>query len=324
MSEGHVKPFGEAEAPLSHADLLSTTAEGGEVQIIASGWKLALREFADNKVAVVGVGILVFFFVFCFLGPLVYHTNQTLTNPLATDLSPGSTSPVTGHTYPLGTDSNGFDELGRIMLGGQTALEIGLLAALLSIVIGTLYGAISGLSGRVIDGVLMRFVDIVYSIPFLFIVLVLASHFAGGLTVIQEALLLGFFSWLVPARLMRGEVLTLRERDFVWAARVMGSTRARLVYRHLIPNSLSVVIVNVTFLVADSILALAFLGFLGYGLQYPAASWGDMLGNADTYISNGQWWLVYPVGFCLVAVVMACNLVGDGLRDALDVRLRRR
>jgi peptide/nickel transport system permease protein len=324
MSEGHVKPFGEAEGPLSHADLLSTTAEGGEVQIIASGWKLALREFAENKVAVVGVGILVFFVIFCFIGPLVYPTNQALTQPLNANLAPGQASPLSGQTYPLGTDEHGFDELGRIMLGGQTALEIGLLAALLSIVIGTLYGAISGLSGRMIDGVLMRFVDIVYSIPFLFIVLVLASHFAGGLTVIQEALLLGFFSWLVPARLMRGEVLTLRERDFVWAARVMGSTRARLVYRHLIPNSLSVVIVNVTFLVADSILALAFLGFLGYGLQYPAASWGDMLGNADTYISNGQWWLVYPVGFCLVAVVMACNLVGDGLRDALDVRLRRR
>ena len=208
------------------------------------------------------------------------------------------------------------------MLGGQTALEVGFFAALISIVIGTLYGAVSGLSGRLIDGVMMRFVDIVYSIPFLFIVLVLATKFSA--TVLEISLLFGFFSWLVPARLMRGEVLTLRERDFVWAARVMGSKRSRLVYRHLIPNALSVVIVNVTFLVADSILALAYLGFLGFGLQYPTASWGDMLGNADSYISNGQWWLVYPVGFCLVAVVMACNLVGDGLRDALDVRLRRR
>jgi ABC-type dipeptide/oligopeptide/nickel transport system permease subunit len=151
---------------------------------------------------------------------------------------------------------------------------------------------------------------------------VLATKFSA--TVLDESLLLGFFSWLVPSRLMRGEVLTLRERDFVWAARVMGSSRTRLVYRHLIPNALSVVIVNVTFLVADSILALAFLGFLGFGLQYPAASWGDMLGGADTYVTNGQWWLVYPVGFCLVAVVMACNLVGDALRDAFDVRLRRR
>lgn len=319
--ENRVKPFGatEVQVALSDPELM---AEGGEVQAIASGWRLAVREFANNKVAVLGVGILVFFVLFCFLGPVFYHTNQSLTQPLNANLSPGQSSPINGQTYPLGTDEHGFDELGRIMLGGQTALEVGFFAALISIVIGTLYGAVSGLSGRLIDGVMMRFVDIVYSIPFLFIVLVLATKFSA--TVLEVSLLFGFFSWLVPARLMRGEVLTLRERDFVWAARVMGSKRSRLVYRHLIPNALSVVIVNVTFLVADSILALAYLGFLGFGLQYPTASWGDMLGNADSYISNGQWWLVYPVGFCLVAVVMACNLVGDGLRDALDVRLRRR
>jgi peptide/nickel transport system permease protein len=283
---------------------------------------LAVREFADNKIAVAGLAILAFFVLFCFLGPLVHPTNQSLTRPLNANLAPGTTSPLGGSAGLLGTDEHGFDELGRIMLGGQTALEIGFFAAFIAIVIGTLYGAVAGLSGRLLDGVMMRFVDIVYSIPFLFIVLVLATKFSA--TVVEESLLLGFFSWLVPSRLMRGEVLTLRERDFVWAARVMGSSRTRLVYRHLIPNALSVVIVNVTFLVADSILALAYLGFLGFGLQYPAASWGDMLGNADNYISNGQWWLVYPVGFCLVAVVMACNLVGDALRDAFDVRLRRR
>ncbi len=323
MTEG-LRPRADIGPPGSRPELLSTVsiAEGGEVQGIASGWRLAIREFADNKVAVLGVGILVFFVLFCFAGPVFYHTNQDLTQPLQANLSPGAANPLGGTAGLLGTDEHGFDELGRIMAGGQTALEIGSFAAVISIVIGTLYGAISGLSGRLVDGVMMRFVDIVYSIPFLFIVLVLATKFSA--TVLDESLLLGFFSWLVPSRLMRGEVLTLRERDFVWAARVMGSSRTRLVYRHLIPNALSVVIVNVTFLVADSILALAFLGFLGFGLQYPAASWGDMLGGADTYVTNGQWWLVYPVGFCLVAVVMACNLVGDALRDAFDVRLRRR
>ena len=316
-----MKPLIQAETKLGQPDLLPPLAEGGEVQTIASGWRLAVREFADNRIALMGGGILVFFVLFCFAGPVFYHTNQALTQPLNADLQPLAASPLGGHAGILGTDEHGFDELGRIMAGGQTALEIGFFAALISIVIGTLYGAVAGLSGRLVDGFMMRFVDIVYSIPFLFIVLVLATKFSA--TVLEESLLLGFFSWLVPSRLMRGEVLTLRERDFVWAARVMGSGRARLVYKHLIPNSLSVVIVNVTFLVADSILALAFLGFLGFGLQYPAASWGDMLGSADTYISNGQWWLVYPVGFCLVAVVMACNLVGDALRDAFDVRLRR-
>jgi ABC-type dipeptide/oligopeptide/nickel transport system permease subunit len=317
---GAAIPF--SRSPVSPTEPTEPTPDGGEVMALASGWRLALREFAANRIGLVGLGIIVFFVLFCFIGPLVYHTNQSLTQPLQANLSPGAASPLGGHAGVLGTDEHGFDELGRIMAGGQTALQIGFFAAFISIVIGTLYGAIAGLSGRLVDGVLMRFVDIVYSIPFLFIVLVLATKFSA--TVLEESLLLGFFSWLVPSRLMRGEVLTLRERDFVWAARVMGSGRARLVYKHLIPNALSVVIVNVTFLVADSILALAYLGFLGFGLQYPAASWGDMLGNADTYVSNGQWWLVYPVGFCLVAVVMACNLVGDALRDAFDVRLRRR
>ncbi len=291
------------------------TPEGGEVQSVQSGWRLAAREFTDNRLAVIGLVVLLFFVAFCFLGPIVYHTNQSLTNPLISDLSPGG-----GH--PLGTDENGFDELGRIMKGGQTALEVGFLAALIATVIGTLYGALSGLAGGIIDGLLMRIVDVLLSIPFLLIVLVLATKYSA--TVIEESLILASFSWLVPARLVRGEVLTLRVRDFVYACRTMGGGSARIVYRHLIPNALSVVIVNVTFLIADSILALAYLGFLGLGLPYPATSWGDMLGSAQQNVTGGYWWLVYPVGGCLVAVVLATNLIGDALRDALDVRLRRR
>jgi ABC-type dipeptide/oligopeptide/nickel transport system permease subunit len=295
--------------------MLPSSPEGGDVQIVASGWQLALREFMENRLAVAGVLVLVFFVLFCFIGPLIYHTNQTLTNPLVTDLPPGS-----GHA--LGTDENGFDELGRIMVGGQTALEIGFLASFIATVVGTLYGAVSGLVGGVFDAILMRILDVFLSIPLLFMVLVLATKYHA--TVLDEAAIIGAYTWLVPARLVRGEVLTLRVRDYVSAARVMGSGQGRLVYRHLIPNALSVVIVNVTFQVADAILILAFLGFLGFGLQYPAASWGDMLGNAQNYVSSGYWWLVYPVGGCLVAVVLACNLVGDALRDAFDVRLRRR
>jgi peptide/nickel transport system permease protein len=292
-----------------------TGPEGGEVQFIASGWKLALSEFFDNKLAVFGLAVIVLFFLFCFLGPLVDPTNQTLVNPLNTDLAPG------GH-YLLGTDEHGFDEFGRLMLGGQSALEIGLFAAAIATVIGTLWGAIAGLAGGILDGVMMRIVDILLSIPLLFVVLVLATKYSG--TVVRLSLLIGLFSWLIPARLVRGEVLTLRERDFVSAAVVMGATRRRIVLRHLIPNALSVVIVNVTFQVADSILALSYLGFLGFGLQYPTASWGDMLGNAQNAVESGYWWLVYPVGGCLVLVVLACNVIGDALRDAFDVRLRRR
>ena len=236
-------------------------------------------------------------------------------NPLNTDLPPGN-----GH--PLGTDEHGFDELGQIMKGGQTALEIGFLSSLIATVIGTLYGAVAGLAGGLVDGLMMRFVDILLSIPFLFIVLIVATKYNG--TVWTLSIILGIFSWLVPARLVRGEVLTLRVRDYVSAARVMGAGQSRIVFRHLIPNALSVVIVNITFQVADAILALAYLGFLGFGLTYPETSWGDMLGSAQNNVSSGYWWLVYPVGACLVLVVLASNVIGDALRDALDVRLRRR
>ncbi len=302
-------------APAPSGGLHQLLPDGGEVQTVSSGWRLALREFSSNRLALVSLVLLVLIILFCFLGPVFYHTNQTVTQVLVNKEAPNS-------QFPLGTDENGFDELGRLMLGGQSAFEIGFFSAAVAIIIGTLYGAVSGLVGGLIDGIMMRFVDILLSIPFLLIVLVLATKYSG--TVVELSLVLGVFSWLAPARLVRGEVLTLRTRDFVIAAQTMGAKRTRLIYRHLIPNAMSVTIVNVTFLVADSIIALAFLGFLGFGLSYPATSWGDMLGNADQYVQNGEWWLVYPVGGLLVVVVLCCNLIGDALRDAVDVRLRRR
>jgi ABC-type dipeptide/oligopeptide/nickel transport system permease subunit len=315
MADAGTQPLLEGFGGLSPNPPAPASPEGGDVQVVSSGWRIALREFASNRIALVGLLILIFFVLFCFLGPLIHHTNQTDTNPLTTDVPPGG-------KHILGTDENGFDEFGRIMVGGQTALEIGFLASLIATVIGTTYGAVAGLAGGLLDGVLMRFVDILLSIPLLIFVLVLATKYSA--TVLDESVIIGIFSWLVPARLVRGEVLTLRTRDFVAASRVMGGTRRRLVFRHLIPNALSVVIVNVTFQIADAILVLAYLGFLGFGLQYPAASWGDMLGGAQSNVSSGYWWLVYPVGGCLVVVVMCCNLIGDALRDAFDVRLRRR
>ncbi len=289
--------------------------EGGEVGAVQTGWRLALREFARNRLAVAGLGVLVFFVLFCFGGPFVYHANVLSTNLAATNLPPGA-----GH--PLGTDNLGFDELGDLMKGGQAALEIGFLAAVIGIVIGALWGAISGLAGGIADSIMMRVVDVFLSIPFLFIVLIVAVRY--GASVLGLSLIIGVFTWLVPARLVRGEVLTLRMRDFVSAARAAGSGKLRLINRHLIPNALGVIIVNVTFNIADAILAVATLGFLGFGLHYPDVDWGDMLSNGTTYLQDGYWWLIYPVGTCIVLVVMACNLLGDALRDSLDVRLRRR
>jgi peptide/nickel transport system permease protein len=289
--------------------------EGGEVGAIQSGWRLALREFAKSRLAVVGLAIVVFFVLFAFVGPLLYHTDQ-----ITTSLTSANEAPSGAHL--LGTDSNGFDELGRIMKGGQAALEIGFFAAFIAIVIGALWGAIAGLVGGILDAVMMRVVDVFLSIPFLFVVLILAVKY--GATVLSMSLVIGGFSWLVPARLVRGEVLTLRVRDFVAAARVAGASGWRLVNRHLIPNALGVIIVNVTFQVADAILTVAVVGFLGFGLHYPNVDWGDMLSSGTQYLQDGYWWLIYPVGACIVLTVMALNFIGDALRDALDVRLRRR
>ena len=289
--------------------------EGGEVGAVQSGWRLAFREFTKNKLAVAGIGILVFYVVFCFAGPLFYHGNTGDSDLLHTNLPPG-----TG--FPLGTTDQGFDELGLLMKGGQAALEVGFAAAFIGIVIGMLWGAIAGLTGGIVDSAMMRVVDIFLSIPFLFIVLIVAVRY--GASVLGLSLIIGAFTWLVPARLVRGEVLTLRTRDFVAAARTAGSNRWRLIRRHLIPNALGVIIVNVTFNVADAILAVAALGFLGFGLNYPTQDWGDMLSKGTSYMQDGYWWLVYPVGASIVLVVMACNLIGDALRDSLDVRLRRR
>ncbi len=291
--------------------------EGGEVGSIQSGWRLAVRSFAENKLAVIGVAIIVFFVLFSWVGPLLYHGNTSVADLLNTSTPPGPGA-------PLGTDSEGFDILGLLMVGGQAALEIGILSAIIATIVGTLWGAIAGLVGGVIDGFMMRVVDVILSVPLLFVILIIANRY--GSTVPILALIIGIFSWLVPARLVRGEVLTLRVRDFVSAAKSAGATQTRLVYRHLIPNALGVVIVNITFQVADAILLVAALGFLGFGLQYPIFDWGDMLSNGggNSAILNGYWWQVYPVGACIVLTVMACNLIGDALRDALDVRLRRR
>jgi peptide/nickel transport system permease protein len=300
--------------PLPPLDV-TRAPEGGEVGPVQSGWRLAAREFVRNKLAVVGLAILAFFVLFCFGGPLVYHGNLLNTNLLGVNLAPGP-----GH--PMGTDNLGFDVLAELMKGGQASLEVGFLAAAIGIVIGALYGAIAGLLGGIADAVLMRIVDVFLSVPILFVVLIVAVRY--GASVLSLSLIIGAFTWLVPARLVRGEVLTLRVRDFVSAARAAGSGRWRLINRHLIPNALSVIIVNVTFNVADAILLVATLGFLGFGLHYPTFDWGDMLSNGIGYLQAGYWWQIYPAGVSIILVVMACNLIGDALRDSLDVRLRKR
>jgi len=242
---------------------LEHVSEGGAVGPVQSGCRLAAREFAQNKLAVLGLGALIFFVVFCYLGPLFYHGGLT------SDLTATNVQPSIGH--PLGTDNQGFDVLEELMVGGRNALEIGFLSALIGMVIGAVWGAVAGLAGGLFDGFLMRIVDVLLSIPFLFVILIVAVRY--GATVLGLSVIIGIFTWQVPARLVRGEVLTLLVRDFVSAARAAGSSRSRLINRHLLPNSLGVIIVTGHVSVADAILAVATLGFLGFGLHYPTFDW---------------------------------------------------
>ena len=278
---------------------------GGEVR--------ARSRVRINVLGVIGLVIIVAVCLFCFAGPLVYHTNQTGSNLAASNLPPGK-----GH--PLGTDNNGFDILGRLMVGGQSSIEIGVAVAIIATSVGVIWGAIAGFIGGLLDSTMMRIVDVILAIPPLFLLLILAS--TSPPSVLELIVVLSFLAWQVPSRLVRGESLSLRTREFVQAVQVMGGGSARSVIRHIIPNTISTIVVNATFQVADAILVLAVLSYLGFGLPPPAATWGGMLSNGSSYIFAGYWWQIYPVGILIVVVVVAFNFLGDALRDLLDVRLR--
>lgn len=301
--------------PLHPPEVLGAPAPaGGEATATGSLGRLILRTFVENKLALVGVVVLVAMAGFCFLGPLFYHTNQTFATLNVTE------APSAQH--PLGTDVNGLDVLGRLMVGGRSSLEVGLAAALVATLIGVVWGAISGFFGGVVDAVMMRIVDVVLSIPILLLLIVLAVLYSPSKVTL--IFLIGGVAWLVPARLVRGETLTLRTREYVQAVRVMGGNGRRVVYRHIIPNAIGTIIVNATFQVADAILLLAALGFLGLGISFPDTDWGTMLSYGAEYLTVGYWWLIWPAGIAIVLVVVAINFIGDALRDALEVRLQRR
>jgi peptide/nickel transport system permease protein len=293
-------------------------AAGGEVVSSGGTFRRILEVFVQNRLAVVGLAIAVVMVLFCTIGPFFYSTNQT-----NAELALGSTlnaPPSASHL--LGTDDKGFDILGRLMYGGQRSLIVGFAAAIMATLFGVLYGAISGFAGGLIDAVLMRFVDVLLSIPALFLLIVLAVIFHSSLPLL--IIVIALVSWLVPARLVRGETLTLRVREYVQAVRVMGGGGTRIVGRHIIPNTVGTIVVNATFQVADAILLLAALGYLGLGVPLPQTDWGSMLSNGVNYAFNGNWWQIYPAGLCIVLVVVAFNFVGDALRDSLEVRLQQR
>ncbi len=311
-----------SEAVATTTDLpgaVLTEPAGG--QVISRGGMAGriVRTFVENKLAVAGLVIIVAALLFSFVGPMLYHTNQTNASQALLD-SIQNAPPGAGH--PLGTDPSGFDILGRLMVGGQISLIVGFAAAAIASVVGALYGAISGFFGRWLDALMMRIVDAFLSIPVLFLAIVLAVIFRPSLPVF--IFVIAFVSWLVPARLIRGETLSLRVREYVQAVRAMGGRRSRVILRHIIPNTIGTIIVNATFNVADAILLLAALGFIGLGVPAPQTDWGSMLSNGVSYALDGYWWEIVPAGLCIVLVVVAFNFIGDALRDALEVRLQQR
>jgi peptide/nickel transport system permease protein len=277
------------------------------------GGQTALRAWLGNRQARSGVGIIVALAAFCYLGPLFYHTNQVTVELNSATLPPGA-----GH--PLGTDGYGYDVLGRLMVGGQSSLELGFSVAFATTVIGTLYGAIAGWLGGIVDMVMMRVIDTLLAVPALVLLLILVNIFAPNLLMI--ILLLTALSWLGTARLVRGEVISLRSREYVQAAKAVGGDSWWIIRTHLVPNAFGVIIVSATFTIADAILTLSAVSFLGLGLPPPAADWGTMLTDGLNYLFDGYWWMVYPPAIILIITVIAFNLVGEAIRDSLDVRLR--
>ncbi|RVJ44570.1 ABC transporter permease [Sinorhizobium medicae] len=221
--------------------------------------------------------------------------------------------------FSFGTDSNGRDLLVRVMLGGQISIAVGLLASLVSLGIGVLYGATSGYIGGRVDNVMMRFVEILYSLPFVFLVVVLVVFF--GRSFILIFLVIGAVEWLDMARIVRGQTLALKRREFVGAAQALGLTDWQIIRRHIIPNTIGPVIVFVTVVVPKVILLESFLSFLGLGVQAPLTSWGALISEGANNIQSAPWLLIFPAIF-FVLTLFSLNFVGDGLRDALDPKDR--
>jgi peptide/nickel transport system permease protein len=290
----------------SVAGPLAAAPAGGEVSARTRGRNLFLDEFLHNKRAMGGCALVLALVLFCFVGPLIYRTNQTAVNLGLSNLPPGP-----GH--PLGTDEYGIDILGRLMVGGQSSLELGFSVAIASTVIGALYGAISGMFGGILDAFMMRIVDTLLAVPTFILLLIVASMFTLNLTAI--ILILTLLSWPYVCRLVRAQVLSLRTREFVQASTAMGSTRTRILFRHMVPNTFNIFIVTATFAVADSIYALSALSFLGLGPPPPFADWGTMLTTGVNDLFDSYPWEVYPALIVLVVTILAFRFIGDALND---------
>ncbi|HET6280621.1 MAG TPA: ABC transporter permease [Polyangia bacterium] len=307
MTVGQLPGDVQAAAPAPAAALVLGT----------SLWQDAWKRLRKNRMAVAGGAVTILLVIACFLGPTLIAATWGYTYE-AQNLAFGARGPSWQHWF--GTDYFGRDLLTRTLSGGQISLAVGLLAATVAAALGTVYGALSGYVGGRIDGAMMRVVDIVYALPYMFLVIILVTVFDRSLVLLFLAL--GFVGWLTTARIVRGQVLSLKEREFVQAARSVGTGTRGILFRHLIPNALGPIIVYFTLTVPAMILQEAFLSFLGLGVQAPRPSLGALINDGAKHMSVFWWELVFPGG--VMALLLFClNFLGDGLRDALDPQMKR-
>jgi oligopeptide transport system permease protein len=296
--------------------MTSLAAPSNELVAGTSLWRDAWRRLKQNRAAVLGgvvVGLLV---LLCFVGP--YFVRATLGYDYETqDLAYGARPPSWHH--PFGTDFFGRDLLTRVLYGGQVSLTVGLLAATVAATVGTVYGSVAGYLGGRADAVMMRLVDIIYTLPYMFLVIILVTIYGQNLLLLFVAL--GLVGWLTTARIVRGQVLSLKEREFVQAARALGTPGPFIIARHLIPNTLGPIVVYFTLTVPSMILQEAFLSFLGLGVQAPRPSLGALITDGANEMVVFWWALVFP-GAVMALLLFALNFLGDGLRDALDPQMK--
>jgi len=285
--------------------------------------RLAWQRFRRDKLAIVGGVVMIILSLVAVSAPLL---SKHVTGFTPQQIELGATLKPLGYqkspdqpTHFLGTDELGRDVLTRVIYGGRVSLWVAFLTVLVSLTIGTLIGAVAGYYGGSVDALLMRFVDVVISIPSLFLLILIAVVFHPGVSGL--ALVIASMNWTGMSRLVRGEFLSLKERDFVDAARVVGAGNTRIIFRHILPNAFSPIIVAATLALGGVILIETALSYLGMGVQPPTPSWGNMLTNSRQYLYRAPQLIVIP-GIFIFITVLAANLMGNGLRDALDPRLR--
>jgi peptide/nickel transport system permease protein len=308
-------PFPGAESSVSSVGEESSFSPSDKVE---SNFRQGLRVFARNKLALISVYVLGLLVIACFIVPLFWRTNQT---SLLQQIGVPQNQPPSLH-HLLGTDVNGFDELGRILYGGKYSLTLGFLAGLITIVVGTLYGMISGFFGGIVDTIMMRLLDAMLSIPNLFLIIALVAVFGKSTPFL--IIVIGMTGWFLTARLIRSDALVIKNLEYSQASLAMGASKLHVIRRHVFVNSMGNIVTVGTFSVADAIQLLSALGFLGLGIQLPATDWGTMLNEGTQELWNGYWWEVFPVSILFIVVIVCINFIGDAMRDIFEVRLRDR